>query len=1146
MALDKGRETHLDEVSVSMKRTGRIQRLISMMLMVAMVLSLLPAAWAENTAQYAYLLIQNNSATRVVNFRRQPNTNDNTNYPVARLPEYWVVQVIGQATGGGTAWYQVRANINVGGGAAFYREGYVMASFVKLMTAAEQSAYLANPANTFNPNTAMIPTQPPAGAPTQPVVQPVTPVPDATPVPMGQTGYIRTIQPNVNLRESPEGRVLNENNPIPLGNVMAYYSLYTVGDYSWALVQYNGQAGYVRSDCFAACDAAGNLLNPTSQPQPYPTVPVVSYSPVIVPTTPVITQAPYVTSVPPTAYFGMVTADNVLFRKGASSTADHWARLPKGWTMEIVDTTVWNGKVLWYKVRGGIPSNPNRAYAGYISGDYFTPIDLPQTPTQPPITADSNYGLVTLEGIYIRDAIGGAYIAQVGSNTVVNLIYRPAGNTANDWYYVEVNGIYGYLPATTIRVLSTAELSYYVLPPAPSITPVPYNPGVIGSGYIKLIKDKVNIRKTPGGTVLTPTTESKMKVGTVIAYSEGPVSASMDGKKYDWVKVTYGGIVGYVRSDCYQYCDEHGNKVNAPTSAPSVPTAAPGYVTPLPTDSPSGQGYIKLIKGGVNLRRTPGGESMAQLARNTVLPYYNIVVQGSERWYEVYSAQRGTFGYILTTMAEICDANGNSVAPDPSIPTAAPGTIVGYVATTASSVWLRKTPSTDGETVGQVKAKGSVLTMVGPVVKNGAYEWYPVQTSDGTRAYIRGDFVFALAEWQLEEYRKTGKIATPTPGPATPRPGNSSYIQTTADHLWIRETPSTQAGTLGQLRIGAVVRFYQTRVTGNGTANKITWYQIYYGNRVGWVHGGYVRVLTNAEYDAMNMTPAPTAYVTPGPTSYLTPTSFVPTPSQSPVIPTVYRSLYKNSSGSDVYALQYKLAELGYLAWGDVTGIYLTSTEKAVIAFQKDNKLTVDGIAGKQTQTALYNYVAPGVTATPAPGVTVAPGDYSGSVDVTLYPVEKIDWYNGGIQKIWTVGTVAIITDVYTGISFRAQRLYGDNHADCEPLTTADTAAVCRIYGVSKPQEIEDREQELQSYRRRPLWVTIGGRTFAASMYGIPHNFDGDRIPDNGYNGQFCVHFTNSRTHTTNIVDPDADYNGYFGHQSAIQYAYVHSISGQK
>ena len=65
-------------------------------------------------------------------------------------------------------------------------------------------------------------------------------------------------------------------------------------------------------------------------------------------------------------------------------------------------------------------------------------------------------------------------------------------------------------------------------------------------------------------------------------------------------------------------------------------------------------------------------------------------------------------------------------------------------------------------------------------------------------------------------------------------------------------------------------------------------------------------------------------------------------------------------------------------------------------------------------------------------------------------------------------------------------------------------------------------------------------------MYGIPHNYEGDRIPDNNYNGQFCVHFVNSRTHSTNRVDERASYNGYFSHQDAIQYAYSHSQSGTK
>ena len=1034
-----GHETRLDEVSISMKQTGRIRRFLSLALTLIMAVSLLPAAAAgESATQYGFLVIQSNTENRTVNFRRLPNTNDNTNYPLAHLPEYWVVQVLASAKGSGEDWYQVLANVNTSGGTAQYRTGYVMAKYVTLMTVQDYTAWINSSSSTYRPGAQ--PAQQPTQAPDA-VVSPTQP-------PVGMSGFIRTIQQGVNLRESPDGKVLNENNQIPLGTVLAYYNLHIANGYTWALVQYDGKAGYVRSDCYAFSDAQGNLIDGSATQPPY--------------TAPTPTQSSYT----PDVFYGTVTADDVFFRMEMSSTSDYWGKLPKGWEMQVTDTTSINGKVIWYKVYGTLPGS-DVIHMGYIAGDYFK-INTPD----PTVVPDPVYP-----------------------------------------------------------------------------TAAPYT-----GGYVKTTKGLVNIRRTPGGAVLTPTAESKLPSGKVLFYDDGPVVQNMDGQRYSWVRVTYKGITGYIRSDCYQYCDVNGKPVSAPTSAPTpAPSAVPGWITSAPTSAPAGQGYIKLIKGGVNLRRTPGGESQMQLAKGTVLPYFKIAKQSansSESWYEVYYAPKGVFGYILTTMAQLCDADGKVVAPT-AVPTAAPGVVVGYVATTASSVWLRRTPYADGETVGQVRAKGTVLTQVGPSVRTGVYEWFPVQTKEGLTGYIRGDYVFALAQWQLDEYNKTGVVPTPTPGPATPKPGNSNYIQTTANALWVRESPSTQAGTLGKLSIGTVTRFYTTRVTGRGTASQVTWYQIKLNGKVGWVHGNYVRVLSNAEYDALYATPTPTPYnpvpvITPNPTSYV---PGAPTPtatSYQPVRPAVYRTLRKNSTGDDVYSLQYKLAQLGYLAWDQVTGVYLTSTEKAVIAFQKDNKLTVDGLAGKQTQTALYNYVSPGVTATPQPGVTTRPDGYHGSVDVTLYPVEKIDWYSGGIKSIWGVGDVAIITDVYTGISFRAQRLYGDNHADCEPLTTADTAAVCQIYGVSHAQEMEDRNQELQSWRRRPLWVTIGGRTFCASMYGIPHNYDGDRIPDNGYNGQFCVHFTNSRTHTTNIVDPDADYNGYFGHQSAIQYAYEHSISGWK
>ncbi len=58
------------------------------------------------------------------------------------------------------------------------------------------------------------------------------------------------------------------------------------------------------------------------------------------------------------------------------------------------------------------------------------------------------------------------------------------------------------------------------------------------------------------------------------------------------------------------------------------------------------------------------------------------------------------------------------------------------------------------------------------------------------------------------------------------------------------------------------------------------------------------------------------------------------------------------SVGEEVTAIQKRLFSLGYYA-GNVDGIYGAKTKNAVIAFQRDNGLAVDGIAGKQTLAAL-------------------------------------------------------------------------------------------------------------------------------------------------------------------------------------------------
>lgn len=149
-----------------------------------------------------------------------------------------------------------------------------------------------------------------------------------------------------------------------------------------------------------------------------------------------------------------------------------------------------------------------------------------------------------------------------------------------------------------------------------------------------------------------------------------------------------------------------------------------------------------------------------------------------------------------------------------------------------------------------------------------------------------------------------------------------------------------------------------------------------------------------------------------------------------------------------------------------------------------------------------------------------------------LYPAEKIDWYTGGINELWVHESNYQVYDVKTGIAWVAHRWAGGLHVDAEPLTAEDTAKLCECYGVTASSEIK----EITHWQRRPCLVTIGDRTFACSLYGVPHNLDGDTISNNNYDGQLCIFFSNSKTHGSKQVDSL--------HEEAIEYAWQNSPSG--
>ncbi|MCL2664115.1 MAG: SH3 domain-containing protein [Defluviitaleaceae bacterium] len=127
--------------------------------------------------------------------------------------------------------------------------------------------------------------------------------------------------------------------------------------------------------------------------------------------------------------------------------------------------------------------------------------------------------------------------------------------------------------------------------------------------------------------------------------------------------------------------------------------------------------------------------------------------------------------------------------------------------------------------------------------------------------------------------------------------------------------------------------------------------------------------------------------------------------------------------------------------------------------------------------------------------------------------VELVSWSAG--KDILKRGTVATVTDVDTGKSFQIKVMSAGSHADVEPLTAADTATILEIRGKF-------------SFTPRAVWVTVDGRTIAASANGMPHSVS--TIKGNNFNGHFCIHLKGSRNHYNNKEDAE--------HQKMVQKAY--------
>ena len=209
-----------------------------------------------------------------------------------------------------------------------------------------------------------------------------------------------------------------------------------------------------------------------------------------------------------------------------------------------------------------------------------------------------------------------------------------------------------------------------------------------------------------------------------------------------------------------------------------------------------------------------------------------------------------------------------------------------------------------------------------------------------------------------------------------------------------------------------------------------------------------------------------------------------------------YTNLQLGSTGNAVIRLQQMLSTLKYSV--NINGYFDEATYAAVIAFQKRNGLTPDGIAGVQTQTKLYS----GSCVT---GDTALPEDDAASGGTTgngggpaISQVKLLHWFDD-IKPTIKSGQVVLVYEPASNSSFYL-RLYSlGRHADSEPLTANDTAIMKAAWGGKF------------SWAEKPVYVRLPNGTWCiASMHSMPH-LSGS-ISNNDFDGHLCVHFPRTMT----------------------------------
>ena len=778
-----------------------------------------------------------------------------------------------------------------------------------------------------------------------------------------------------------------------------------------------------------------------------------------------------------------VNVSSVNVRSSASTDGKVITRASRGENVEVLGSS---GD--WYKVKYS-------GETGYIRKDMLvegkTATSSSSTPT----------ATVTGSSVNIRKSAstGAVVLKRVEKGTVLEAV-----SISDGWVKVKYSGETGYVSADYVKVSGLSS----------------------SSGSSEKLKEM-----DENGTINASSVNVRDGASTssdkLYSLSDG-ASVDVTGIKGDWYRVHTSKGTGYVLSKYVTIVVSSNSNSGSDSTGESLKEmSAMGTIT----------------GGGVNVRKSASTSSTALYKLSSG---DDVSVTGKQGdWYRIKTSE-GT-GFVLGKYVSVdSSSSSSSSSSDYTVKDAD-----GLATITGSTVNVRKTPSKDATMLYQLD-KGNEVTITGT-----SGDWYRIKTSKG-EGFVKGDFLEMTVV--ISNSLKEGMKDSTDVKSMQKRLIELGYMSGTADGDFGATTKNaliafqknaglTADGIAGATTLKALNSSSAPKASSTAkattaptaTATTTTYTTLKQGSNgenvkklqkrlieLGYLSGSADGDYGSATTDAVKAFQKQTGITADGIAGAATQKAVYASGAASKKteadeieeqLDSIKSTLSMGSSGSEVKTLQQRLIKLGYLS-GSADGNFGAKTRDAVMIFQKQSGLTTDGKAGKTTLSKLFASGAAkydGKTkVSSSSSSSSSSSTSSGSSSSSKSGVILADWWTSNIQSVYSRGTIATVTDVKTGISWKVKRRGGTNHADTEPLTAEDTAKMKKAYGGT------------WSWTRHAIWVTVGGKTYAASMNGMPHATYS--ITDNNFPGHFCIHFLNSRTHTGNRLDS--------AHQSCVKQAY--------